>query len=498
MTITSGDPRAAPESPPAVDGPVDIAASLSDTEHPHRRWTHLAIVGDLVVAGIAGVLAGVLRFGLDPDPSAVAYPVLGVLATVSWPGFLAIANAYDLRTSLFGIEELRRVLHSGMNLIATLGMAHFVFRLNLSRGYVGILVPTIVTLTAGWRMTLRAVLSRRLRMGIGRHRVVAVGPVQDLCQFVVRLQARPASIDVVAFVADDLPLTEPAPAPLDRLLRLPDREAIQRLAEHGVSIDLLVRAGRPGPDEMASLGTRAHRLGVPVAIGPHQQDTTANMAVSYIPLGSTPLLVAETPTLKPAAAALKAVLDRVIAVVMLVAVAPLWLVVAGLILVRDGRPVLFRQERVGHDGTLFRCLKFRTMCSDAEAQLEGLRAQNEGDGPLFKLRDDPRVTRTGRWLRAHSIDELPQLWNVLKGEMSIVGPHPPLPNEVATYDERTARRLLVKPGLTGLWQVEGRSDLPWDDGVYLDLMYVDHWSPLLDFVIMVRTAKTVLRPRGAY
>jgi lipopolysaccharide/colanic/teichoic acid biosynthesis glycosyltransferase len=138
------------------------------------------------------------------------------------------------------------------------------------------------------------------------------------------------------------------------------------------------------------------------------------------------------------------------------------------------------------------------MCSDAEAQLEGLRAQNEGDGPLFKLRDDPRVTRTGRWLRAHSIDELPQLWNVLKGEMSIVGPRPPLPNEVATYDERTARRLLVKPGLTGLWQVEGRSDLPWDDGVYLDLMYVDHWSPLLDFVIMVRTAKTVLRPRGAY
>ena len=497
MTITNGDNRATRSNETLAAEPP-IAESNPSDEHPHRRWMHAAVVGDLAVAGVSAVLAGLLRFGIDNDPSTISYRVLGLLVTLSWPAFLAIANAYDLRTSLFGIEELRRVLHSGMNLVATLGMAHFVFRLNLSRGYVGILLPAVVFLTAAWRMTLRAILSRRLRRGVGLHRVVAVGPVQDLCQFVVRLQSRPAAIDVVAFVADDLPLDEEPPAPLNRLLRLPDREAIQRLAEHGVSIDLLVRAGRPGPDEMASLGTHAHRLGVPVAIGPHQQDTTANMAVSYLPLGSTPLLVAETPTLKPAAAALKAVLDRVIALVMLVVAAPLWLIVAALIALRDGRPVLFSQERVGHNGTTFRCLKFRTMCSDAESMLDGLRDQNEGDGPLFKLRDDPRVTPIGRWLRAHSIDELPQVLNVLKGDMSIVGPRPPLPSEVATYDERTARRLLVKPGLTGLWQVEGRSDLPWDDGVYLDLMYVDHWSPLLDFVIMVRTAKTVLRPHGAY
>jgi lipopolysaccharide/colanic/teichoic acid biosynthesis glycosyltransferase len=138
------------------------------------------------------------------------------------------------------------------------------------------------------------------------------------------------------------------------------------------------------------------------------------------------------------------------------------------------------------------------MARDAEARLGDLSERNEAAGPLFKMRDDPRVTRTGAFLRRYSLDELPQLVNVLTGTMSLVGPRPPLPSEVATYDERTARRLVVKPGLTGLWQIQGRSDLPWDEGVYLDVMYVDHWSPLLDLVILARTARAVLRPRGAY
>ena len=136
--------------------------------------------------------------------------------------------------------------------------------------------------------------------------------------------------------------------------------------------------------------------------------------------------------------------------------------------------------------------------AQADAWLEELRAHNQADGPLFKMRDDPRVTRIGGFLRAHSLDELPQLFNVLRGSMSIVGPRPPLPSEAATYNEREARRLLVKPGLTGLWQVEGRSDLPWDEGVYLDLLYVEHWSPLLDLAIIGRTVRAVIHPSGAY
>ena len=138
------------------------------------------------------------------------------------------------------------------------------------------------------------------------------------------------------------------------------------------------------------------------------------------------------------------------------------------------------------------------MVPGADRHREELLGQNEAHGPLFKLHDDPRLTKSGGWLRRHSLDELPQLWCVLLGNMSIVGPRPPLPAEAASYDEQEARRLTVKPGLTGLWQVEGRSDLPWDESVYLDLLYVDHWSPLLDLVIIARTAKHIIWPVGAY
>jgi lipopolysaccharide/colanic/teichoic acid biosynthesis glycosyltransferase len=138
------------------------------------------------------------------------------------------------------------------------------------------------------------------------------------------------------------------------------------------------------------------------------------------------------------------------------------------------------------------------MHRDADDRLADLLALNEADGPLFKIRDDPRITRIGSFLRNHSLDELPQFFNVILGSMSVVGPRPPLPNEAATYNEREARRLLVKPGITGLWQVEGRSDLPWDEAVYLDLLYVEHWSPLLDLAIIARTVRAVIRPAGAY
>jgi lipopolysaccharide/colanic/teichoic acid biosynthesis glycosyltransferase len=198
------------------------------------------------------------------------------------------------------------------------------------------------------------------------------------------------------------------------------------------------------------------------------------------------------------ARAIKAVFDRIMAVAMILVLTPVLLGIALLVLIREGRPIFYSQERIGRGGTPFRCFKFRTMQTDAEERLEELLALNEADGPLFKIREDPRVTRLGSFLRTHSLDELPQLFNVLTGSMSIVGPRPPLPTEAATYNEREARRLLVKPGLTGLWQVEGRSNLPWDEGVYLDLLYVEHWSPLLDLAIIARTARQVFRPAGAY
>jgi lipopolysaccharide/colanic/teichoic acid biosynthesis glycosyltransferase len=182
----------------------------------------------------------------------------------------------------------------------------------------------------------------------------------------------------------------------------------------------------------------------------------------------------------------------------LLALSPLILAVAVAIKLDDGGPIFFRQVRVGRDGTTFRMVKFRTMVVDAEQLLAQLNARNEGGGVLFKMKDDPRITRVGRFLRKYSIDELPQLWNAARGEMSLVGPRPPLPSEVELYEQHVSRRLLVKPGLTGLWQVSGRSDLSWDETVRLDLYYVDHWTPIMDIVIVGKTFSAVFRSSGAY
>jgi len=466
---------------------------------PYRRWEFRASIGDVLAAAIAFGLIGLIRItDLIDEGSTRAFVTTGLAVGVMWPGFLALNNAYELRSALVGVEELRRVLRAGLSLLAGFAVVHFFFELDIARSAIAMFLPAVVVATAVLRRLVRSRNRGLMASGLGQHRALVVGPVAEISELCHRLSAPGASVEVVAYVADDLEREERVPEPLRDVPRLPSRDALQELAVNSPDIDLLIRAGRPNPDEMATLTLRAHEAGMSVAIAPHRRDTGANMAMAYTPLGGTSLLMVEAPALKMASSVLKTVFDRVVAAVVLVLLAPGVIVIACVIAVRDGRPVIFRQERVGRGGKSFVCLKFRTMARDAESMLDELAARNEAGGPLFKIRDDPRITPMGRWLRRRSLDELPQLFNVLKGEMSIVGPRPPLPSEVATYDERTARRLLVRPGITGLWQVEGRSNLPWDDGVYFDLMYVDHWSPLLDLVIMARTLHTVLRPNGAY
>ncbi|QJY47687.1 sugar transferase [Pseudonocardia broussonetiae] len=197
------------------------------------------------------------------------------------------------------------------------------------------------------------------------------------------------------------------------------------------------------------------------------------------------------------AGAVKSVVDVTGALLLLLLVAPVLLAVA-VAVAADGGPVLFRQTRVGRGGREFRMVKFRSMTVDAEGRRAALLAVDDGAGPLFKVRDDPRTTPVGALLRRWSLDELPQLLNVVAGEMSLVGPRPPLPAEVAAYTARERRRLAVRPGMTGLWQVSGRSDLGWDESVRLDLEYVDAWTPRLEARIVLRTARAVLGGRGAY
>ena len=210
------------------------------------------------------------------------------------------------------------------------------------------------------------------------------------------------------------------------------------------------------------------------------------------------LTVAINPRARRAAARrLKRLVDALGAALALLALAPLLALVALAIVLYSPGPVLFRQERCGLGGRPFTLLKFRSMRADASAA-HPLPAANDADGPLFKLRADPRVTRVGRLLRRHSLDELPQLVNVLRGEMSLVGPRPALRREVDQYCARARARLLVLPGLTGPWQVGGRSDLGWDAGLRLDLAYVHAWTPLTDARVLVQTVGAVVRPTGAY
>lgn len=495
--LTSAAP--APEAEVPSPSSADV---LSD--HPLRTWARRAAFGDLAAALLATVAARGIRFGIDGGnlvhPAFHApYMAVGLVIALSWPLLNAFSGAYEYRVALFGVEELRRLGRSAISLLAILGTLLFLFDLDFSRGYVALLLPILVALSAAWRMVLRHQTTAAHQAGIGRHRAVAVGPVAELERLSLQLLLRPGNpVELVAYVADDLAEGHEPPQFLQDVRRLRSRTDIEELSGSGkLPFDLLLRAGQPDEGELWSLARLAHASGSSVAVAPSRADT-ANVSLSYVPLGTTPLLLVETPALKPAHRVAKAVFDRSMAVLLLVLLSPVLLVAAVAIKLDDRGPVLFRQPRVGRNGELFPMVKFRSMVPDAEGQLASLSTRNDVGGPIFKVLEDPRITKVGHVLRRFSLDELPQLLNVIRGEMSIVGPRPYLPDTVATYDERTARRLLVKPGMTGLWQVNGRSDLPWDEGVYLDLLYVDHWSPLLDLVIIARTARVLFRPSGAY
>ena len=224
----------------------------------------------------------------------------------------------------------------------------------------------------------------------------------------------------------------------------------------------------------------------------------AGPRTSIRPVAGLPLLHVEHPELVGSRHLLKSVFDRLTTAAVLLLLMPLLVVIGTTVRMTSPGPALFRQRRVGKDGEEFTLYKFRTMSAGAETRQSELSAHNEHDGVLFKMRADPRVTPLGRWLRRYSLDELPQLANVLTGQMSLVGPRPPVPAEVAQYGDDVRRRLVVKPGLTGLWQVSGRADLSWEESVRLDLRYVENWSLTMDLIILWKTGSAVIRAAGAY
>lgn len=483
---------------------TDIAPSGTGTRPWARAIQRRIAFTDAFVVALIMVAAHGLRFGWDPfvglvGPSGPAYWWVTVMISTLWILQLAWTRSRDIRILGQGPEEYQRVGTAGWRTFAIVAIAGFLTQWQISRGYLLFALPLGTLVLFGYRRAWRMWLREQRTLGRLRQPVVIVGPQRTVEQMIRRLSntSREHSYEVAGVCvpgARDAALA-PDLADLPVLGGIADAPA----AAHAVGAEYIVLVGT----EEVSL-SEARRLeyeledsGVGMIVAPTVADIALpRVAVSQV--AGLPLIHVDAPTFTGPARVLKAIADRVGAVAILVVLAIPMLLIALAVRVDSPGPVLFRQRRVGLAHQPFDMLKFRTMYTDAEDRLAAILEDNEGNGVHFKMKDDPRVTRVGRVLRRFSLDELPQLLNVLKGDMSIVGPRPPLPREVELWDADVARRQLVKPGITGLWQVSGRSDLSWEETVRLDLHYTQNWTLGLDAIIVLRTAWAVIAGRGAY
>jgi exopolysaccharide biosynthesis polyprenyl glycosylphosphotransferase len=494
---------AAAQQTPAGVGAVVADASTRPSRRRPRAGGNIPptltfVAADVVAITVSLVIAHLLRFGVSaallPGPN-VSYVLVAVFAVPVWLGVLAVAGCYDRRILGVGSDEYRRVLNGGVHFLAVVALGHFIGRLVIARGYVGVLIPVALVLTLLARFALRVWLQRQRRRARYVHRLLLVGTpsaVVEVGQHLVRSDWSGFLLVGVCAETDSPRLqigarSVPVVGPPSALAEAVDRSGA----------DSVAMTTETTPGELRRLAEELDARDVDLLVAPAIADVAGPRTVVR-DMAGLPLLHVEEPTFTGPQRVAKEIFDRVSAALALLVLAPAFAVVAVAVRLDSHGPVFFRQTRVGRDGRLFSMVKFRTMVVDAEQLQPDLEHRNEADGVLFKLRTDPRVTRTGRLLRRYSIDELPQILNVARGEMSMVGPRPPLPTEVQLYEGHVNRRLLVKPGITGLWQVSGRSDLPWDEAVRLDLYYVDHWSPTMDVTIMAKTFSAVVRGDGAY
>ncbi|MCU1529491.1 MAG: polyprenyl glycosylphosphotransferase [Frondihabitans sp.] len=456
------------------------------------------LAADLVEAwrdGIDKTAAGVAAAQPQPLFESIGYPIgIGLL----WAICLAFNRTRDLSVVGTGAAEYKRVVNGTVLTFTLIALIISITGHESMRSYFFLALPGGALGLIASRYTLRSWLMRQRRLGHYLSRAIVVGSRADVRYVIDRIDEKPGALyDVVGAVVDDDDVTGiafgtrvvPIVATLDDVSR-----AVWRM-----SVESVIVAGDPrhGTDYVRDLGWSLEGRATELVIA-SRLTNIAGPRIHFRPVEGLPLMHVELPQFDGPKHVLKRATDVLLAGFAILMTAPLMLVIALLVRSDDHGPVLFRQERVGRDGERFTMLKFRTMVVDAEARLDELQSQSDGAGLLFKMRDDPRVTRWGRVLRKYSLDELPQLFNIFLGTMSIVGPRPPLPREVEGYADHVHRRLYIKPGLTGMWQVNGRSDLSWEESVRLDLYYVENWSMTVDFVLMWRTVKVLLKPEGAY
>lgn len=456
---------------------------------------------DVAALALATLVAYVLRQGLPWLGSAgdlsehlqAASWIIGV----GWLAAIWMFGGYDVRLLPSGPDLFRNVLHASFGAAGIVGAFLYLTGEELSRAFflvLFVLGPVLLVLS---RLLVRRVLNQARDAGRFRRDVLVVGALPNVDGIAGTLARETwLGYDVIGAV---IPHRDPRRTSARGIPVLGTEDDLLALVRRERPAVLLFVGGSSTAEDFRRTAWMLEDADVDLIVVPSLSEISRDR-VRMRPVAGLPLVHLDRPRSRQAVRRSKRVFDVAASAVLLVALAPLMVAIAMTVMLHDGGPVIFRQERVGHGGRSFEFLKFRSMVPDAEERLAAIRAtaQDRGNDVLFKAAEDPRVTRPGRILRRYSLDELPQLWNVLRGDMSLVGPRPALPQEVTAYDEDARRRLTVRPGITGLWQVSGRSDLSWTDTVRLDLYYVDNWSFTQDAQILLRTLRAVLAPSGAY
>lgn len=467
-----------------------------------RKWKEGAFVAnpdtlkyrilatDAIVIIAATALAFFVRFGDQVAPETAIGPIqiVGTLLPIFWLAVLIFMGAYDRRSLFVGLTEYSRIVMSGVTVLAVVATVSFLFKFDTSRAYVLVTIPVGVLGLLVERYVWRRWLLSRRRKGIGLASTIVVGEDHECASLTAQMLERPwAGYRTVGR------LTRPSsPSEWGSWFESLDTT----LVETGATAIAL--AGSSASDAMfvRELSWHIEGEGVDLLVGAGVGATTGPR-VSLRVASGLPLLHLDEVALRNTQRVAKRALDLVGSILGLVVLSPVLVAIAIAVVLTSGLPILFRQARAGRDQRTFRMWKFRTMVRGADALRSQLREEQQSNGPVFKAENDPRITTVGRFLRRWSLDELPQLFNVLTGDMSLVGPRPHPLDDVELYADRDLRRLIAKPGMTGLWQVAGRSDLSWDASIELDLLYVENWTFLGDLAILARTVQAVIRGSGA-
>jgi exopolysaccharide biosynthesis polyprenyl glycosylphosphotransferase len=461
-----------------------------------RRYVVQLVLVDAVCAAAAVLLGWTVRFGLPANARIVGYLASSGLFVAFWLLSLLVAGAYEIQRISVGAGEYQRLLRAGVNLGGSVAILAYLMHLALARTFLAIMLPAGVLAMMLGRFALRRAVHRRRARGEWTNQILAVGTRESVAHLAAVLKRNKlAGLNVVGACVDEMSIGDEVLAGVPVVGRVSD--AADEAAK--VRADIVAVAGTGlGPRRVRELGWQLEGTGRSMVVAPELTDV-AGPRVHVSPVEGLPLMWVDQPAFTGARRVVKRGLDLFGASLLLLLSGPLLLLIGLLVRLTSRGPALYRSTRLGEHGRPFTVFKFRTMYNGADQVRAELLVRNEiAGGILFKMRKDPRVTPLGRLLRKLSVDELPQLVNVIGGSMSLVGPRPPLPDEVERYGVHARRRLLVKPGMTGLWQVSGRSDLSWDEAVRLDLYYVENWSLGLDLAIVLRTIWVVLTGRGAY